>query len=186
MIASRLLVVIALLAALDPASAQTLPELPALPGAAMLPSFAELEAMGAIIGRVLVNSQDIFDLDDPRENKSLYRLANRLHAQTRPETIRRQLLFLPGERVSARIIDETERLLRGNRYLQDVSIRPVDYRDGVVDIEVKRRDTWTLDPGISVARSGGSNSQRTYLNEHNLLGSGVSLGVSHSANVERA
>ena len=37
-----------------------------------------------------------------------------------------------------------------------------------------------------VARSGGANSQRTYLNEHNLLGSGMSLGLSHSANVERA
>lgn len=186
MIASRLVVAIVLFAALDPALAQTLQELPALAELAALPSFAELEAMGAIIGRVLVNSQDIFDLDDPRENKSLYRLANRLHAQTRPETIRRQLLFQPGERVSARIIDETERLLRGNRYLQDVAIRPVEYRDGVVDIEVKTRDTWTLDPGISVARSGGTNSQRIYLNEHNLIGSGMSLGVSHSANVERA
>jgi hemolysin activation/secretion protein len=183
MIAPRLVIAIVLFAAVDPALAQTRPELPAL---AAVPSFGELEAMGAIIGRILVNPQDIFDLDDPNENKALFRLANRLHARTRPETIRRQLLFEPGQHVSVRIIDETERSLRSNRYLQDVSIRPVEYRDGVVDIEVQTRDTWTLDPGVSVARSGGTNSQRIYLNEHNLLGSGMSLGVSHSANVERA
>jgi hypothetical protein len=154
--------------------------------AAELPSFAELEASGAIIGRILVNSQDIFDLDDPREDKPYFRLANKLHMKTRPEVIRRQVLFKPGEHVSARVIDETERLLRGNRYLHDVGIRPVEYRDGVVDIEVRTRDNWTLDPGISVARAGGSNSQRIYLNEHNLLGSGIGLGVAYSSNVERA
>ena len=151
-----------------------------------LPPFAELEAAGAIIGRVLVNPQNIFDLDDPRENNWLFRTANSLHVQTRPETIRRQLLFKPGERVSARLIDETERLLRSNRYLQDVSIRPVEYRDGVVDIEVSTRDAWTLDPGVSFARSGGSNSSRTYLTENNFLGSGIAVGLSHSSNVDRA
>jgi hemolysin activation/secretion protein len=156
------------------------------PATAELPSFEELEAAGAIIGRIVVNPQDIFDLDDPRENTRLFRLANRLHIQTRPEVIRRQLLFKPGERVSARLIDETERLLRRNRYLHDVSIRPVDYRDGVVDIEVKTRDSWTLDPGVSIARAGGSSSQRIYLNEHNLLGTGIGVGLTRSSNVERA
>ena len=156
------------------------------PATVELPSFADLEAAGAVIGRIHVNPQDIFDLDDPRESKWLFELANRLHVQTRPEIIRRQLLFQPGERVSARVIEETERLLRGNRYLHDVSIRPVGYRDGVVDIEVRTRDSWTLDPGISVARAGGSNSQRIYLNEHNLLGTGIGVGLTHSSNVERA
>ena len=158
----------------------------AISAPASLPSFAELEAAGAIIGRIVVNPQDIFDTDDPAEDKALFRLANRLHIQTRPEIIRRQLLFKPGERVSARIIDETERLLRGNRYLHDVQIRPIEYRDGVVDIEVSTRDNWTLDPGLSLARAGGANSQRLYLNEYNLLGTGVGLGISHATNVEHS
>ena len=153
---------------------------------AALPSFAELEAAGAIVGRIVVNPQDIFDTDDPAEDKALFRLANRLHAKTRPEIIRRQLLFQPGDRVSARIIDETERLLRGNRYLHDVRIRAIEYRDGVVDIEVSTRDTWSLDPGLSVARAGGANSQRLYINEHNLLGTGIGLGLTHTSNVEHS
>ncbi len=150
------------------------------------PSFAELEAAGAVIGRIVLKPLDIFDLDDPREDNRLFRLANRLHIQTRPETIRRQLLFKPGERVSLRRIEETERLLRSNHYLHDVQIVPLEYRDGVVDIEVRTRDTWTLDPGFSVSRAGGTSSQRAYLKDYNLLGSGVSLGISTSSNVDRA
>jgi outer membrane protein assembly factor BamA len=67
-----------------------------------------------------------------------------------------------------------------------VSIRPVAYSDGVVDIEVRTRDTWTLDPGLSFARAGGTTSKRAYLTERNLLGTGVTLGLSRSSNVERA
>ena len=139
-----------------------------------------------MIGRILVNPRDIFNTDDPAENKALFRFANELHIQTRPEVIRRQLLFNTGDRVSAGVIDETERLLRANRYLHDVHIRPVQYRDGVVDIEVATRDNWSLDPGLSVARAGGQNSQRLYLNEHNLLGTGVAVGISHAGNVEHS
>ncbi|MFL6573920.1 MAG: hypothetical protein ACJ8G4_19330 [Burkholderiales bacterium] len=151
-----------------------------------LPSFEELERLGAVIGTIRVDPRDIYDLSDPRENSWPYRLANRLHARTRPQTVARQLLFKAGDRVTARAIAETERLLRGNRYLHDVEIRPVAYRDGVVDIDVITRDSWTLDPGVSIARSGGANSSRVYANEKNLAGWGVSVGVNYSKNVEHA
>ena len=49
----------------------------------------ELEAAGARIGKIRVVTQDIFDLEDPKENNWLFRLANRLHIQTRPEVIHR-------------------------------------------------------------------------------------------------
>ena len=52
------------------------------------------------------------------------------------------------------MIEETERLLRGNAYLYDVDIRPVAYHDGVVDIEVQTRDTWSLDLGVSAQPRG--------------------------------
>src|SRR6187549_3141674 len=75
------------------------------------PTFAELEVQGARIGEVRIDARNIFDLDDPREDNWLFRAANALHIRTRPEVIRRDLLFRPGERVSARLIEETERLL---------------------------------------------------------------------------
>jgi outer membrane protein assembly factor BamA len=150
-----------------------------------VPDFPELEALGARIGEIHVITQDIFDLEDPRENKALYRLANRLHINTRPEVIRRTLLFKSGEPLRVRVIEETERILRASRYLYDVTIRPIAYRDGVVDIEVRTRDTWSIEPGLSVSRAGGENTGRISIEEENLLGTGISLGVAYKSDVDR-
>ena len=148
-------------------------------------SFAQLEAAGARIGEIRILNLDIFDLDDPEENNWLFRTANKLHIQTRQSVIARALLFKSGDRVVARAIEETERLLRDTRYLYDVQFRPLAFRNGVVDIEVLTRDTWTLDPGISVGRAGGSNTSSISLREYNFAGTGASVGYAHSRNVDR-
>jgi hypothetical protein len=154
--------------------------------ASAVPSFAELQAAGAVIGEVRINPQNIFDLDDPKENNALFRLANRLHIQTRPSVIRGLLLFHSGERVSLRVIEESERVLRANSYLYDVNIRPVAYRGGIVDIEVHTRDTWSLQPGFSFSRGGGSNSGGLTVKEKNLFGTGVSVGIAGTSTVDRS
>ena len=153
---------------------------------APLPSFAELEAAGARIGEIRISTQDIFDTADPDEDNWLFRGANRLHVRTRPGVIARALLFKPGEPVSVRLIEESERILRGNRYLYDVQIRPLAWHDGVADIEVLTRDTWSLEPGISAERSGGANTGGIKLREYNLLGTGVALSVGRSKSVDRS
>lgn len=160
------------------AAAQT-PEAP-------LPTFAELEAAGARVGEIRVVSRDIFDTQNPKEDKLLFRWANALHIQTRPGVIERALLFKSGDPVSASLIEETERVLRSNRYLYDVQLRPAAVHDGVVDIEVETRDTWSLDPGFSAGRSGGANSSGIHLKDYNLLGSGVSLSIGRSTGVDRS
>ena len=151
-----------------------------------LPSFAELEAAGARVGEVRVLNNNVFDTDDPKENKLLFRWANALHIRTRPGVIERALLFKTGEPLFARLIDETERVLRSNSFLYDVQIRPVAYHDGVVDIEVSTRDTWSLDPGVSVGRSGGVNSSGIHLKEYNLLGTGMAVSIGRSTSVDRS
>jgi hypothetical protein len=149
-------------------------------------TFAELEAAGAVIGEIRISAQDIFDTSDPKEDHALFRAANRLHVQTRPEVIRRALLFAPGEKVSVRKIEETERLLRTNRYLYDVQFHPVPVSDGVVDIEVVTRDTWSLEIGASASRSGGANSSSLALKEYNLLGTGIAVSIGRTRNVDRS
>jgi outer membrane protein assembly factor BamA len=161
-----------------PAGAQTDP--------AALPSFAQLEAAGATIGAIHIVVDNIFDLQDPRENNALFRVANRLHIKTRPGVVRRGLLFRSGERVSVALIEETERLLRGSPYLYDVRIRPVAWRDGVVDIEVATRDTWTLYPVVSFSRSGGENRSEFSLREINLFGTGTELRIGTFNDVDRS
>lgn len=156
------------------------------PSPATVPGFAELEAAGARIGAIRVVPGPIFDTSDPKEDKALFRLANRLHVPTRPGVIERALLFKRGDPVSVRVIEETERLLRGNRYLYDVHIRPVDYHDGVVDIEVGTRDTWSLDPGLSAGRSGGETTSGFTLRDYNVFGTGTSIAIGRSKGVDRS
>jgi hemolysin activation/secretion protein len=150
-----------------------------------LPSIAELEAAGAIIGRIIIDKQNVFDPSKPGENKSIYRLANRWHIMTRDAVIEQQLLFRTGDRFSERVVEESERLLRINDYLFDAKITPIRYEDGVADIRVWTRDLWTLNPGLSVSRSGGENRTQAKLSENNLLGLGVVLRVTYRDNVDR-
>jgi hemolysin activation/secretion protein len=150
-----------------------------------IPSLTELEAAGAVIGEIVVDTHNIFDLDDPNESSFPYRAANALHIKTRPYVIRRLLLFRSGERVSVRLIEETERLIRANSSVYDVAITPTAYHDGVVDLAVRTRDTWTLQPGLRVRRAGGKNSGGFALKESNLAGTGTAFGLERSTNVDR-
>ncbi|MBI3530078.1 MAG: hypothetical protein HY067_19190 [Betaproteobacteria bacterium] len=150
-----------------------------------LPSFAELQAAGAVVGEIRIVNDNIFDLDDPKEDNFLFRLANKLHIRTRQSVIQRSLLFHSGEPLSVQRIEETERLLHGNRYIYDVDIHPIAYHDGIVDIEVETRDTWTLEPGFNFSRAGGSNSTALTVKEYNLLGTGTKLSYAKSSDADR-
>jgi outer membrane protein assembly factor BamA len=157
----------------------------AFPDTPEVPTPEELEASGAIIGEIIYEKQNVFDPSQPGENKSLYRLANRWHVITRDSVIRNQLLFRSRDQFQARLLDESERILRQNAFLYDASVDPVRYANGTVDILIRTRDLWTLMPGLSVSRSGGENRTRFSLSERNLLGRGVSLRLSHTENVDR-
>ena len=161
-----------------PALAQTAPP--------PLPSFAQLEAAGAVIGKIVIVNNNIFDTDKPEENKLLFRWANALHVRTRVGVIERALLFKTGDRLTVRLLDEAERELRENRFLQDVDFRALAFANGVVDIEVTTSDTWTLEPGASVGRVGGVNSSSVALREYNLLGTGISISLGYAKGAERS
>ncbi|MFL6582839.1 MAG: BamA/TamA family outer membrane protein [Burkholderiales bacterium] len=151
-----------------------------------IPSFAELQDAGAVVGKITIDNQNIFDLSDPEENNFVFRTANTLHIKTRPEVIAQSLLFRTGDPVSVRLIEESERLLRCTASVYHVNIRPEAFHDGVVDIAVTTRDTWTLEPGIAFSRAGGSNSTGVSLEESNLFGTGISVGMAYTSTVDRA
>ena len=159
--------------------------LPLVAGAAELPAPDRLESEAATIGDIVLDRADVFDLDNPEENNALYRGANRLHIITREGTIRKQLLFESGETYSQQRIEETERLLRRNKYLYDAEIVPLRYENGVVDLAVKTRDIWSLSPELSLSRSGGENRTRIGIEESNLLGRGQNLRFVHDNDVDR-
>ncbi|HEX9967289.1 MAG TPA: hypothetical protein VGB06_05040 [Solirubrobacterales bacterium] len=151
-----------------------------------VPPDEQLEAEGAVIGEVEVRVRDVFDPGDPREDRRLFRFANRLHRTTRESVIASQLLFRPGDRYSRRVLDESERLLRSDRYLRDAEIRPIRYRGNRVDLVVVTQDIWTVNAGLSFGRKGGANSTGFKLQDINLLGTGKSLTLQRSDGVDRS
>jgi outer membrane protein assembly factor BamA len=56
----------------------------------------------------------------------------------------------------------------------------------VVDVEVMTRDTWSLDVSASASREGGANKGRISVAEENLLGTGISVGVGYTSDVDRS
>ncbi len=153
-----------------------------------LPAPAELERRGAIVGRVEVAIDDIFNEADPRENCLLYRLANDLHLDTRASTVLAQLLLKTGDHFSVQRAEETARILRSRRYLYDAVIEPTAYDPdtNTVDLRVRVRDVWTLSPGIGVGRSGGTNKTRARIVDENFLGRGQYVAVGYSSTVDRS
>ena len=169
--------------------AVTLPILAALmTGAAAeapLPSGPELEAAGARIGTIQIRRLNIFDPSDPREDNTFFRFANRLHIVTREQVIRRELLFREGDPYRQDLIDETERNLRALNVIYHIRIRPVAYRDGLVDLEVTSQDTWTLRPSVRIARAGGDTVTGFSVSELNLLGRLKFLQLSRRNDIDR-
>jgi outer membrane protein assembly factor BamA len=154
-------------------------------GLPSLPSPEILEEQGAIIGEITIVNGDVFDTSIESESGWLYRAANKLHINTRPDVIRDQLLFRSGEPYRKRVIEETERILRANDYMYDAKISPIAFRDGVVDLEVRTRDVWTLNPGFNFNRKGGENSFGAQIEEDNLLGTGQQLELEWDSDVDR-
>ncbi len=138
------------------------------------------------IGDITINNQNVFNLDDPREDNFVYRTANWVHITTRENVIKQRMLVHSGDPYSLRLVRETERLVRAPDYIYDdfICVRSID--DTRVDLDLVTRDVWTLRPGISAGRSGGANSGSVVVEERNLLGTGVAIGLGYTSNVDRS
>lgn len=150
-----------------------------------IPSSDYLESHQAVIGEIFFDTENVFNPEIPEEDRYLYRLTNKLHVTTRPKIIQRQLLFKTGDLFEQRLLQESERILRSNSYLKSAVIQPVSYADGVVDLLVHTTDVWTLDPRLSVGRSGGKNNATFGIRDANLLGTGIYFGLFHKSGVDR-
>ena len=145
----------------------------------------QLEVDGVVIGDIVLEKQNVFDLSNPQEDNWIYRLANKWHVLTKDRVIRKQLLLEPGDPYSKRLADETERILRGNRFLYDASVTPVNRQDDTVDLKVWTRDVWTLWPVLTVSRKGGENKTTVGLEDINLLGRGQTFRFERTEDVDR-
>ncbi|HEX4954828.1 MAG TPA: BamA/TamA family outer membrane protein [Thermoanaerobaculia bacterium] len=151
-----------------------------------VPAPEVMVAEGATIGHVAVAIGDVFDPNKEGENRRLYRLVNRLHYNTRPSVVENLLLFRTGDRYDPRLLAESERLLRAQRYFYDATVVPVSYCDGVVDVAVEARDVWTLFISASYTRSGGKSRTEFELQDANFLGTGKDIAIANRSDVDRS
>ena len=128
----------------------------------------------------------IFNTDDPDEDNPLYRTANWLHIDTRPKTLRKQMVIKPGEALSVEKVRENERILRANDYLVDAMILPHRLCAGGIELLVVVRDIWTFAPEVKASRSGGENSTGAGISESNLFGSGQKVTLGYYQDADRS
>lgn len=137
------------------------------------------------VATVDVVRQDIFNTDDPAENNALFRLANLWHIDTREDVIRSLLLFDEGDTVTAGRIDESERLLRRERFLYDGRVVANRQCSGDIDVAVVTRDVWSLLLTAGATRTGGKQEFEIGASEINLLGTGADLDFEVFENIDR-
>lgn len=151
-----------------------------------VPSGAALRARGARVGQIEISVDEVFE--DARHLAAPYRIVNGLHLETHESTVIHKLLFHTGDLYDARVLEETERILRSQRYLEDAVIVPTRYNeeDNTVDLLVRVHDVWTLSPGFSFGRRGGENDTRIKFEDSNFLGLGKQISLARSSDVDRS
>ena len=138
-------------------------------------------AAGDTLRGVELDRRDIFD---PDERGWLARLGNALHIQTRAATIRRELLFRPGEPFDSARVAESERNLRALRVFRRVRIDSVRTDSGLV-ARVLTKDGWSTKADWRFRSTGGEVAFTIGLVEDNLLGTASSAAVRYRKTPDR-
>ena len=145
---------------------------------------AKTEAHALVVGDIYIDNQNIFNPKHQKESGLLYRAANALHMTTRVSVVEKYLLFKRGDVFSERLLNESERLLRSSRNLQDALIT-YKTRGQTVDVYIATQDTWSLKPKVNYSHKGGVNKSELGVEEDNLLGLGIRTSISHLSDGER-
>jgi hypothetical protein len=140
------------------------------------------------VGRVEVVRHEIFEGRDGAAPAWPYRMANRLHARTREDVIRRELLFAAGECPDGESVAQTERNLRGTGFLRDARVEtvPVESADpNAVDVRVSTYDRWTTVPHLRLAKVGNRTVWTVGVAERNLFGRGQQVELQRRSDIDR-
>ncbi len=105
-----------------------------------------------------------------------------LHSRTKRATVERRLLIARGDVLDSARLQESERLLRMERFLADIKIRDTLLADARTLVRVETWDRWSTGIIASTSRSGGVFAWVLGVRESNLLGTGQDVSVSYGRN----
>ena len=101
--------------------------------------------------------------------KKIDRIGNRLHLKTKQFTIKNLLLFKKNDLLDSLKLKETERIIRSQRYIRRVIIKPLPIANSdSVDISIRVLDAWSIYPTGSISTS----SMRLKVTARNFAGLG--------------
>ncbi|WP_177735562.1 MULTISPECIES: BamA/TamA family outer membrane protein [Flavobacterium] len=128
---------------------------------------------GKVIRKIRIETLDPFGYsvtnEDETPNKWIERFGNRIHIKTKNWTVRNLLLFKKYETVDSLKMRESERLVRRQRYVRSVTIKPVATNSpDSIDVVVRVLDSWSF---IPTGAFTGSQSNLE-ITERNFLGLG--------------
>ena len=129
---------------------------------------------GKIIRNITIETLDPFGYSVTNEKKvpkrSMEKFGNSIHIRTKEVTIRNIMLFKKHDKLDSKLLLESERLIRSQRYIREVTIVPIDIANSKdsIDIKIRVLDSWTLIPTGSLSSSESS----AKLTERNILGFG--------------
>lgn len=154
----------------------------------MLLAFLLATAVNAQVLRVGTITIEPLDVYSPSEaaHGAVYRLADRLHIETRRAVIGQFLLFHEGDRYQPERLQETERNLRALGFLKSASVTASEPHDGVVDIRVVTQDAWSIAPETQAGSRGGMSTYGATISESNLLGLGKDVEIGWNKGVDRS
>ena len=128
-----------------------------------------LDPFGSSIAEAIVANQNL-----------VVRTGNNLHVKSRVSNISNLLLFRQYQEFDSLLVKESERLIRNQSYIRDVSffVNVVSKFSDSVDIVIREHDKWSILPAYSTY-----NSYRTFgIRENNFLGLGHAFINSYTWN----
>ncbi|UGS24714.1 hypothetical protein [Flavobacterium channae] len=144
--------------------------IPSKPKPKTVPKYQE----GRIIRNITIETLDPFGYSVTNEKKipkrKLDKIGNSIHIKTKEITIRNLMLFKKNDKLDSKLVAESERLIRSQRYVREVTIVPVTIPNNKdsIDIKIRVLDSWTLIPTGSLSSTESS----VKLTERNILGFG--------------
>ncbi|QQS04856.1 MAG: hypothetical protein IPK50_21655 [Fibrobacterota bacterium] len=105
-----------------------------------------------------------------------------LHSRTKRSTIERRLLIARGDVLDSAKLQESERLLRMERFLADIKIRDTLLADGRTLVRVETWDRWSTGIIANTSRAGGVFAWSLGVRESNLMGTGQDVSFSYGQN----
>ncbi|MDQ6803194.1 MAG: BamA/TamA family outer membrane protein [Acidobacteriota bacterium] len=137
------------------------------------------------IGTITIENVNVYSNEEVSAGW-LYRIADKIHVETRPSVIRGFLLFQEGDPYVPERLAESERNLRAFSFLKSASITASAPHDGLVDVTVTTQDAWSLEPGSELGSKGGVGTFGVSLTDNNLAGFGRQASISFNKGADRS